>query len=150
MSLLDQSCQKVADLTSAKIVAVVELDSGALVGVHQASPLFNQSYLDALAAAAVDMVRGRTVLAVEQLLSHKQGRTYEKTVEELLITTGELYHFIAVFPNLRDYAAVMVTDRKSTLGISWSHLRNALPAMEEQCPSASASKDKVSSVVNNR
>lgn len=133
MSLLDRSCQEVADRANARIVAVVELESGALLGVHQTSPLFNQSYLDALAAAAVDMVRGRTVLAVEQLVSHQQGRTFEKSVEELLVTTQALNHFIAVLPKTKDHAVVMVTDRKTNLGISWSHLRNALPTMEEHC-----------------
>ena len=53
-------------------VAVVDLNSGLLLSVAHNVPYFTQSYLDAVAAAAVEMFRGKTVTNVEELIAQQR------------------------------------------------------------------------------
>ncbi|MEK6237355.1 MAG: hypothetical protein N2C14_21805, partial [Planctomycetales bacterium] len=67
-------CQAVVnDVGDAVACGVVDLHTGMLMGVHHSVPYFTQSYLDAVAAAAVDMFRGRNVRRIEELLSKQRG-----------------------------------------------------------------------------
>ena len=67
--------------------AVVDLNSGLLLAVYHSIPYFTQSYLDAVAAAAVDMMRGKNVRAVEGLLSSVRGQEVSNTIKEVQMTT---------------------------------------------------------------
>ncbi|MEZ5671499.1 MAG: hypothetical protein R3E08_03620 [Thiotrichaceae bacterium] len=53
--------------------AVVDLNSGLLLGVSHNVPYFTQSYLDAVAADGSRYVRGRTIGAVEDMISNMRG-----------------------------------------------------------------------------
>ena len=145
MSSLSDACQAIAELANAHLVGVVDLRNGSLLGVYQAKPVFTETYLDALAAAAADMVRGRTVQAVEQLISHHQGQTYENSVQELLVKTPTLNQFISVIPSNTNFAAVMTSDRSTNFAMSWSHLRNGLPRLGELCSDSKSTDAKETS-----
>jgi hypothetical protein len=72
---INQICTEIVnDVDSALGCAVVDLNSGLLLGVSHNVPYFTQSYLDAVAAAAVDMFRGRTVSAVEDMIANMRGK----------------------------------------------------------------------------
>ncbi len=53
------------------------------MGVHHTIPYFTQSYLDAVAAAAVEMMRGKTVKRVEQLMSKQRGTEVKDSFERI-------------------------------------------------------------------
>ena len=114
--------------------AVVDLDSGLLLGVAHKVPYFSQSYLDAVAAAAVDMFRGRTVRAVEDMLSSQRGVGSTRLIKEVQMTTDKTYHFMLVLPSKPNTLLVLITGRRANLGMGWSAVRQAIPQIEPLVP----------------
>ena len=135
MAKLDSLLQGlVSDVDGALGCAVVDLDSGLLLGVAHNVPYFTSSYLEAVAAAAVDMMRGRNVRAVESLLTSQRGKTVEKTIKEVQMTTDNTYHFMAVIPDHPDSLVVLITSRSTNLGMGWAAVRKSLPTIGPLCP----------------
>lgn len=117
--------------------AVVDLSSGLLLGVSHNVPYFTQSYLDAVAAAAVDMFRGRTVSAVEEMIGNMRGtkKGEEKgLIMEVQMTTKSTYHFMAVLTEKPNALVVLITSKKANLGMGWSNVRQAIPKIAPLCP----------------
>lgn len=100
-------------------VGVVDLNTGMLMGVHHTVPYFTQSYLDAVAAAAVEMFRGKNVRRVEELLSQQRGEVVKDSFEEIFISSPKVYHFMAT---IKDKGAVVVMITKKTVnqGFGWA------------------------------
>ena len=135
MSKLDELLQAVVkDVDGSLGCAVVDLESGLLLGVAHNVPYFTSSYLEAVAAAAVDMLRGKNVRAVESLLTNQRGKTVEKTIKEVQMTTDNTLHFMAIVPNKPDALVVLITSRKTNLGMGWAAVRKALVAVAPLCP----------------
>lgn len=135
MADLNQICRDVLDdVDNAMAVAVVDLQSGLLLGVAHDVPYFTQSYLDAVAAAAVDLFRGKGVSNVEKLLSQQRGETVTNSVEEVQMATPKTYHFMSQVPGKPNAMALLVTTRKANLGMGWAALRNTLPEIAPHCP----------------
>ena len=135
MADLNSLCKSVVDdVTDALGAAVVDLSSGLLLAAHHNVPYFTQSYLDAVAAAAVDMFRGKTVATVEKLLSGQRGTEVSKTIKEIQMSTDQTYHFMSIVPGKEDCMMVVITGRKANLGMGWSALRSALPKVAPLCP----------------
>ena len=126
--------QIVQEVDGALGCAVVDLDSGLLLGVYHNVPYFTSSYLEAVAAAAVDMVRGKNVRAVESLLSNQRGKPVDKMIQEVQMTTTHTFHFMAVLPEKPDVLLVLITSRTTKLGMGWSAVRSALPRIAPLCP----------------
>lgn len=135
MASLNEICEGlVRDVDDALGAAVVDLSSGLLMSVAHNVPYFTQSYLDAVAAAAVDMFRGKTVSAVERLLSNQRGTELSQMLQEIQMTTEKTYHFMSIVPGKPNSLVVLITGRKANLGMGWSALRNALPTIGPLCP----------------
>jgi hypothetical protein len=115
--------------------AVVDLESGLLLGVAHKVPYFTQSYLDAVAAAAVDMFRGRTVRAVEDMIGQQRGTNESlRLVHEVQMTTEKTYHFMQILPNKQNSLLVLITGRRANLGMGWSAIRQSVPQLEPLVP----------------
>jgi hypothetical protein len=114
--------------------AVVDLNSGLLLGVAHNVPYFTSTYLEAVAAAAVDMMRGKNVRAVESLLANQRGKVVEKTIKEVQMTTDNTLHFMAIVPAKDDALVVLITSKKTNLGMGWAAVRKAMPAITPLCP----------------
>ena len=132
------STQEVCKTTLEKVydclaVGVVDLNTGMLMGVHHTVPYFTQAYLDAVAAAAVEMFRGKTVRRVEELLSNNRGEPIKDSFEEVFISSPKVYHFMTV---IRDKGAVVVMVTKKTVnqGMGWAALRNSLATIKATLP----------------
>lgn len=125
-----QILEKVEDCLS---VGVVDLSTGMLMGVHHIVPTFTQSYLDAVAAAAVDMFRGKNVRRIEELLSQQRGEVVKDAFEEVFISSAKVFHFMAVIRE-KGAVAVMVTRRSSNQGMGWAALRNSLEVIKKSLP----------------
>lgn len=135
MASIDDKCKEMVDnVDDALGAAVVDLNSGLLLGVHHIVPYFTQTYLDAVAAAAVDMFRGKTVSNVEKLLSEQRGDDASNSMEEVQMTTPKTYHFMAVLPDKPNALLVLITGRKANLGLGWSSVRNVAPEVAPLCP----------------
>jgi len=128
---LDQVMRGVVDALDGAIgCAVVDVRTGELLGVAHNVPYFNQTYLDAVAAAAVQMFRGPTVTHVEELISERRGVPPHHMIEEVQMTTGRTYHFMMILPNEPGAALVLITDRKANVGFSWAALRRSVLSIE--------------------
>ena len=114
-------------------VGVVDLNTGMLMGVHHTVPYFTQAYLDAVAAAAVEMFRGKNVRRVEEMLSQQRGEPIKDSFEEIFISSPKVFHFMAT---IKDKGAVVVMITKKTVnqGFGWAAVRNNLNAIKATLP----------------
>ncbi len=122
------------EVDGALACAVVDLSSGLLLSVVHGVPYFTQSFLDAVAAAAVDMFRGKNVRAVESLLSGQRGAPVEKLIEEILMATANTYHFMMLVPGKPDVMVLLVTNHKINPEMGWAALRRSAPELTALCP----------------
>ena len=106
-------------------VGAVDLGTGMLIAVHHTVPHFTQSYLDAVAAAAVEMFRGKNVRRIEELLSKQRGSEIKDSFEEVFISSPRVYHFMLTIPE-KSAVVVMITKKTSNQGMGWSALRNSI------------------------
>lgn len=135
MADLNSVCQNlVSEVTDALGAAVVDLDSGLLLAVAHNVPYFTQSYLDAVAAAAVDMFRGKTVTTVEKLIATQRGQDFKQLVQEVQMTTEKTYHFMSIVPGKENALLVLITGKKANLGMGWASVRGAMPEVAPLCP----------------
>lgn len=135
MASLNQITQSVlGNVDGALGVAVVDLSTGLLLSVAHNVPYFTQSYLDAVAAAAVDLFRGKGVNGVEKLLSQQRGVPVTNSINEVQMSTDKTYHFMSVVPGKPNSLVVLITSKKANLGMGWAALRSALPEIAPNCP----------------
>ena len=114
-------------------VGVVDLNTGMLMGVHHAVPYFTQAYLDAVAAAAVEMFRGKNVRRVEELLSQQRGEPIKDSFEEIFISSPKVFHFMATIKD-KGAVVVMVTKKTVNQGMGWAAIRNNLASIKGTLP----------------
>lgn len=125
---IKQICQSVyAEVQGTIAVAVVDLSTGLLLEVYHEVPHFDQSYLDAVSAAAVDMFRGKTVTTVETMLSEQRKKPASHSIKEIQMTTDGTFHFMSIVPNRPDALAILITSHRTSLGMGWAALRRKLP-----------------------
>lgn len=134
MSSTNEVCRSILEkIDDCLAVAVVDLGTGMLLGVHHTVPYFTQPYLDAVAAAAVEMFRGRNVRRIEELLSQQRGEAIRDSFEEIFISSPKTFHFMAV---IKDKGAVilMVTKKTVSQGMGWAAIRSNLNAIKGTLP----------------
>ena len=127
-------CKHVLEMVEDCIaVGVIDLGTGMLMGAHHTVPYFTQSYLDAVAAAAVEMFRGKNVRRVEELLAQQRGTPISDSFEEIFISSARVYHFMAVI-KAKGAVVVMVTKKTVNPGMGWAGLRTNLAAVGATLP----------------
>ncbi len=127
-------CKQILDkVDDCLACGVVDLNTGMLMGVHHSVPYFTQAYLDAVAAAAVEMFRGKNVRRVEELLSQQRGEPIKDSFEEIFISSPKVFHFMAT---IKDKGAVIVMVTKKTVnqGMGWAAIRTNLNAIKGTLP----------------
>lgn len=135
MGKIDDKCKElVENVDDALGAAVVDLNSGLMLGVHHIVPHFTQTYLDAVAAAAVDMFRGKTISNVEKLLSEQRGEDAAQSMQEVQMTTPKTYHYMSTVTGKPNALLVLITGKKANLGMGWSAVRNSLDDVAKLCP----------------
>jgi hypothetical protein len=127
-----EACLK--DTKEALGVAIVDLQSGLLIGVAHNVPYFTETHLDAVAAAAVDLFRGKTVSAVEKVLTGLRGTLVRNMIKEAQITTDGTFHFMVTSSVKPDLLAVLITTRGIDLMSGWVAVRSMLTAAAPFCP----------------
>lgn len=105
--------------------AVVDLTSGMLIASHHEASQFPPGFLDTFAAAAVDLVRGRTIRRVEDLLAKSRAEPVRETVEELFLGTAGANHFMKVVKE-KQALLVLITPPTTNQGLGWSVVRGSL------------------------
>lgn len=114
-------------------VGVVDLNTGMLMGVYHSVPYFTQAYLDAVAAAAVEMFRGKNVRRVEEMLSQQRGEVIKDSFEEIFISSPKVFHFMATIKD-KGAVVVMVTKKTVNQGMGWAAIRTNLNSIKGTLP----------------
>jgi hypothetical protein len=120
--------------------AVVDLSSGLLLSVAHNVPYFTQTYMEAVAAAAVDMLRGKNVQAVEHLLTSQRGQSVEKSIKEVQMATDNTYHFMSTIKEKPDALVVLITSKKANLGMGWAAVRKNYHGLSPRNPEIEINK----------
>lgn len=134
MSTVQEVCKEmVENVDDCLAVGVVDLSTGMMMGIHHTVPHFTQAYLDAVAAAAVELFRGKNVRRIEELLGQQRGEEIKDSFEEVFISSVKVYHFMTIIKE-KGAAVVMVTKKSASQGLGWSGLRNGLPNLSAALP----------------
>jgi hypothetical protein len=119
-------CQKVVDnMNDGLACAIVDVNTGMLLGIHHLVPHFTTNYLDAVAAAAVEMFSGRTVKRIEQLLSSMSGVPVQESFEEIFTSSPRVFHFMKLIRE-KQVIIILVTRKSVSQGMGWAALRNSV------------------------
>ncbi len=116
--------------------AIVDLNTGLLMGASHRANYLTEEVIDAVAAAAVDLFRGRSISRVEELLADLRHVPNERLWEEVQVTSKKTFHFMLVLPEHRDVLIVLITGKRANLGLGWSAVRRVVPQIESQLSSA--------------
>jgi hypothetical protein len=134
MANTTEVCKAVLDkVDDCLAVGVVDLNTGMLMGVHHTVPHFTQAYLDAVAAAAVEMFRGKNVRRIEEMLSYQRGEPVKDAFDEIFISSQKVFHFMVAIKE-KSAVVVMVTKKTVNQGMGWAALRSNLNALKASLP----------------
>lgn len=135
MAKLDDILKDITDAVSGSLAcAVVDLNTGLLLGISNTVPYFTEEFFDVVAAAAVDMFRGKSIKGIESLMSMQSGREVSNTIKEVQMSSDRTYHFMTTLPDKKDALLVLITDRSANLGMGWMKLRSTAPKVSPYCP----------------
>ena len=119
-------CRKVVDnMNDGLACAIVDVNTGMLLGIHHLVPHFTTDYLDAVAAAAVEMFSGRTVKRIEQLLSSMSSVPVQESFEEIFTSSRRVFHFMKLIRE-KQVIIILVTRKSVSQGMGWASLRNSV------------------------
>ena len=134
MASTQEICASVVeDVSDCLACGVVDLNTGMIMGVHHTVPYFTQGYLDAVAAAAVDMFRGKNVRRIEEMLSKQRGTEIKDSFDEIFISSLHVFHFMTLIRE-KEAVVVMVTRKTTNQGMGWASLRAALGDLTASLP----------------
>ncbi len=135
MANLDQITQEIhKSVVGALGCAVVDLSSGLLLSVSHNVNYFTQTFVEAAAAAAVDVFKGRNIQAVESLLGNQRGQPLENSIQEIQMTTQNTYHFMSIIPDKPNSLLVLITSKDTSLGMGWASIRVNAPKIAPLVP----------------
>lgn len=135
MGRIDDACKNVVEnVDGAVACGVVDLETGMLLGIHNASA-YTQTLNEVVAAATMDMFRGSNINRIQQMVRQHRGipENGENYFEEVYILSKNNFHFAKTLRGGR--AVVMLVTRKTTSqGMGWAQLRASIPTLEPLVP----------------
>jgi CheY-like chemotaxis protein len=135
MGKIDDACRDIVNnVDGAVACGVVDLDTGMLLGIHNASQ-YTQTLNEVVAAATMDMFRGPNIGRIEQMVRAHRGipENGDHYFQEVHITSQYNFHFAKT---IRQGKAVMmlVTKKTTNIGMGWAQLKAAVPSVEPLVP----------------
>jgi CheY-like chemotaxis protein len=135
MGKIDDACRDVVHKVDGAVAcAVVALDSGAILGIHN-SMNFSAKLNEMLAVACMDLFRGQSVTKSEQMVRAHRGvpEDGEHYFQEIHIASVNNYHFAKTIK--KGKAAIMlVTKRTTNVGMGWAMLKSVITLVEPHVP----------------
>lgn len=135
MGKIDDACREVVDKVDGAVACgVVDLDTGMLLGIHNAAQ-YTQTLNEIVAAATMDMFRGANLQRVEQMVRNHRGvpENGEHYFEEVHISSANNYHFMKTLKGGKS-VIVLVTKKTTNIGMGWAMLKSVLPTVEPLVP----------------
>jgi hypothetical protein len=135
MGKIDDACRDVVNKVDGAVACgVVDLDTGMLLGIHNAAQ-YTQTLNEVVAAATMDMFRGPNIGRIEQMVRAHRGvpENGDHYFQEVHITSEHNYHFAKTIRAGR--AVMMLVTRKTTnIGMGWAQLKATIPSVEPHVP----------------
>jgi hypothetical protein len=135
MANLNQSLQEIVqDLSGTLGIAVIDLGTGMVMGVHHVVPYFTQSFLDAAAAGTVEMFEGKNVRRIEDQMAEMRGVSRTGSmINEMFFMTPKTYHYVVTMRE-KNAVIMLITSKDVNQGMAWSALRNNLGKIRAALP----------------
>jgi hypothetical protein len=126
--------QVVGKVEGAVACGVVDLDTGMLLGIHNAAN-YTQSLNEVVAGATMDMFRGPNIDRIERAVrSHRgQAEDGDHYFEEIHVVSSHNFHFAKTIKGQR-YVVMLVTKKTTNQGMGWANLRAVIPELEPLLP----------------
>jgi hypothetical protein len=132
---IDDACKEVVGMVDGAVACgVVDLDTGMLLGIHNAAA-YTSTLNEVVAAATMDLFRGSNVGRVEQMVRSHRGvpENGEHYFNEMHITSANNYHFAKTVKGGK--AVMMLVTKKTTnIGMGWAQVKAAIPKVEPHVP----------------
>lgn len=131
MSNIDDACLGVVNTVEGAIAcAVVDLESGTVLGIHKSAQL-TQNLDEIVASATVDMFRGGNIGRVKHMVRVHCGETEneELSLEEVHVASMHNSHFAKTLRNGR-LVVILVMKKTTNIGMGWAMLKSVLPTFE--------------------
>lgn len=131
MGKIDDSCRNVVNrLEGAAACGVVDLSTGALLGVHN-SAAYPPTLDEAVATATMELFRGGGVARVEEMVLQHRGvpEGGAQHFEEVHISSKHNYHFAKTIANGKA-VVVLVTRKTTNIGMGWAQLKSVIAEIE--------------------
>ena len=135
MGKIDDAVKEVVEkVDGSSACGVVDLDTGMLLGVHNAAQ-YTQTLNEVVAAAAMDLFRGPNVGRVEQMVRSHRGvpENGEHYFREIHVTSEHNYHFMKTIKGGKA-VIVLVTKKTTNIGMGWAMLKSVIPTVEPLVP----------------
>ena len=135
MGGLDEACEAVVSrINGAVACAVIDLDSGFVLGMFSASAL-SAELTELMARATLNVLRGPDVANIEREIRKLRGvkETGEHYLQELQLASEHHLHFGVVLKGGRA-VLMLITRRTTNLGLGWAQLRASIPEVEALVP----------------
>ena len=135
MSKIDQACKDVVgNVDGAVACGVVDLDTGLLLGIHNASN-YTQALNEVVAAATMDLFRGPNLRRIQQMVRAHRGVPEDGAnyFQEVHVSSEHNYHFAKTVKGGK--AVIMLVTKKTTnIGMGWAQLKTMVPVVEPLVP----------------
>lgn len=135
MGKIDDACKDVVGKVEGAVACgVIDLDTGMLLGIHNAAQ-YTQTLNEIVAAATMDLFRGPNVGRVEQMVRAQRGvpENGAHYFQEIHISSEHNYHFAKTIKQGKA-VIMLVTKRSTNIGMGWAMLKSIIPAVEPLVP----------------
>ncbi|MCA9603972.1 MAG: response regulator [Myxococcales bacterium] len=135
MGKIDDACKDiVGKVDGAVACGVVDLDTGMLLGIHNAAQ-YTQTLNEVVAAATMDMFRGANVGRIEQMVRQHRGIPEDggHYFEEIHVTSRNNFHFMKTIKGGKA-VIVLITKKTTNIGMGWAQVKSVIPQVEPHVP----------------
>lgn len=135
MGKIDEACKEVVErVDGAAACGLVDLDTGKLLGVHNASQHL-QPLTETVATAVKDLFGGPNFRHIQQMVRSHRGVSgdAEPHSHEAHITSAGNFHFMKTIKG-GQAVLVLVTRKTTNIGMGWAMLKAVIPTVEPLVP----------------
>lgn len=114
--------------------AVIEQDSALLLGLASETEDYSLDYFETVAAAAVNMFRGRNIKTVEKMIADMRGEIPASSIKEVQLVMQNHSVFISSIARKPDVLFFVMTTKEADIDLVWTELRKNLDVVAEAAP----------------
>jgi len=128
MGKIDDACREVIEkLDGAIACGVVEVETGAVLGIHCATEPVDA--LDGMVSATAELLKGPHIGRIEEIAGGQQKEGDTGYFQEVHITSEHNCQFARTIKDGKAIV-VLVTAKTTNIGMGWAHLKSIIPAIE--------------------